>query len=270
MFKKTLLTLGSLIILGVALFVAFANWARNPYGLESERLGPKGNEALPPIAAVPNAKNYLLYPKHTENAYVIHFALPNEYIHESNTTSRILKSYSVSASMYYPELNGKFHPDNSNLPKCNGWCGGYIRAFIEPSEKAANTINAQTLERIAHDRRQNSPLQLFEDLDKELGLDDHFQVRYPVIERKSNSGKSSTEEYFTKRGANGEVRYLFECSPYVPSPACSVKFNLSSMPELSVDIRFGRHLMTDWETIISSIDRKIAGWEVVKIETAGE
>ncbi|MBI5449837.1 MAG: hypothetical protein HY940_00615 [Gammaproteobacteria bacterium] len=267
MFKKTLLALGVLIVLGVALTAAFANWARNPYGLEPERLGPKGDEALPPIAAVPNAKNYLLYPKYDVNAYVIHFALPNEYIHESNTTSRILKSYSISASMYYPELNGKFHPDNANLPSCDGWCGGYVRAFIEPSQNDAHTINSRMLERIARDRLQDSPLYQFEDLDPMFGIDEHFQIRYPVIEEKWKGDKSSTDEYFIKMDRNGGVEYLFECKPYTPSPGCGVKFNLSSRPELVVDIMFGRHLMTDWEKIISSVNKKIASWGPVKITT---
>lgn len=268
MFKKTLLALGAVIILGVVLTAVFATWARNPYGLEPERLGPKGNEVLPPIAAVPQAANYLLYPRHDENAYVIHVALPNEYIHESNATSRIFKSYAVSASMYYPELNGKYHPDNANLPSCNGWCGGYVRAFIEPSQNDAHTINARMLERIMRDRLEDSPMRQFEDLASEFGIDEHFQIRYPVVE-KSRGRKSSTKEYFIKRDGNGQVEFLFECAPYVPSPACGVKFNLSSRPELVVGIKFGRHLMTDWEKIITSVDKKIASWGPVKIAVAG-
>lgn len=269
MIKKTLLTLGVLVILGVALITVLGKWAKNPYGLEPERLGSKGNETLPPIVTVRNAANYLLYPAHAENVYVIHLALPNHYIHESNTTDRILKSYSVSASMYYPGLNGKFHPDNANLPNCNGYCGGYIRAFIEPSQNTAHVMNARRLERIKHDRLQdNRSLLKFEDLDPEFGIGEHFQIRYPAIEAKSKGAKGSTEEYLIKRDVNGEVEYMFECLPYVPSPACGVKFNLSSRPELVVDIRFGRDLMPDWQNIIHSVDAKIASWGPTRIETS--
>lgn len=268
MIKKTLLTLCALVILGVALISVLGKWAKNPYGLEPERLGPKGDETLPPIVAARNAKNYLLYPAHAENTYVIHLALPNHYIHDSNTTDRILKSYSVSASMYYPELNGKFHPDNANLPNCNGYCGGYVRAFIEPNQNTAHAINARMLERIEHDRQQNSPLRKFEDLDPEFGIGEHFQIRYPAIEAKSKGEKGSTKEYLIKRDGNGEVEYMFECSPYAPSPACGVKFNLSSRPELVVDIRFGRDLMPNWQNIIHSVEAKITSWGPTRIETA--
>lgn len=267
MIKKTLLTLGALIILAVALIAVLGNWAKNPYGLEPERLGPKGDEALPQIVVVPDAKNYLLYPKHDENVYVIHLALPNHYIHKSNTTDRILKSYSVSASMYYPELNGKFHPNNANLTNCNGYCGGYVRAFIEPNQNNAHVMNARVLERIAYDKQKGSPLKKFEDLGSEFGIGEHFQIRYPVIEAKPKGGKGSTEEYLIKRDENDKVEYIFECAPYRPSPACSVKFNLSSRPELLVDIRFSRDLMKDWHNIIQSVDAKIASWRPVRIES---
>lgn len=268
MIRKTLLTLGTLVILGVALFSVLRNWVNNPYGLEPERLRPKEDETLPPIVAVRNAKNYLLYPAHDKNSYVIHLALPNHYIHESNTTSQILKSYSVSASMYYPELNGKFHPDNANLPNCNGYCSGYVRAVIEPNQDTTHVMNARVLERVGLDRQQANPLLKFEDLDPEFGIDEHFQIRYPAIEAKSKGTKGSTEEYLIKRDGNGEVEYVFECSPYAPSPACGVRFNLSSRPELVVDIRFGRDLMPHWQNIIHSVDAKIGSWGPTRIETA--
>ena len=268
MIKKILLTLGALVTLGVAVITVLGNLAKNPYGLEPERLGPKGDETIPPIVAVRNAKNYLLYPAHAENIYVIHLPLPNHYIHESNTTGRILKSYSVSASMYYPELNGKFYPDNANLPNCNGYCGGYVRVFIEPNQNTAHVMNEHVLERIKHDRQQDSPLLKFEGLDPEFGIGEHFRIRYPAIEAKSKGAKGSAKEYLIKRDGNGEVEYMFECSPYVPSPACGVKFNLSSRPELVVDIRFGRHLMSNWQNIIQSVDAKIASWRPTRIEIA--
>lgn len=268
MIKKTLLTLGALIFLGVVLITVLGKWAKNPYGLEPERLGPKGDEILPPIVAVLNAQNYLLYPAHAENTYVIHLALPNHYIHESNTTDRILKSYSVSASMYYPELNGKFHPDNANQSNCNGYCGGYVRAFIEPKQNTVLAMNARTLERIEQERKQDSPLLKFEDMEPEFGIGEHFQIRYPAIEAKSKGAKGSTKEYLIKRNGNGDVEYMFECSPYALSPACGVKFNLSSRPELVVDIRFSRDLMPDWKNIIHSVDMKIASWGVTRIEAA--
>jgi hypothetical protein len=268
MIKKALLTLGTLAVLGVAVITVLGNWARNPYGLEPERLGPKGNETLPKIVAVQNAKNYLLYPAHADNAYVIHLPLPNHYIHESNTSGRILKSYSVSASMYYPELNGKFHPNNANLPNCNGYCGGYVRASIEPSQSTAHVMNVRMLERIEHDRQRDSPLLQFESLDPEFGIGEHFQVRYPAIEAKSKGAKWSTTEYLIKRDGNREVEYMFECSPYAPSPACGVKFNLSARPELVVDIRFGRDLMPNWQDIVQSVDAKIESWGPTRIETA--
>ncbi len=136
MFKKTLFTLGIFLVLLIALITILSNWAKNPYGLEPERLGPKGSEKLPSISSAPNAKNYLLYSQYVDNSYVIHLPLPNEYIHPSNTSTRIYKSYSVHATMYYPELNGKFHPDNAHFPKCNGWCGGICRLSLSRISKA--------------------------------------------------------------------------------------------------------------------------------------
>jgi len=61
---------------------------------------------------------------------------------------------------------------------------------------------------------------------------------------------------------------LFQCSPYVPSPSCSVKFNLSSMPELLVDITFSRSLMDDWKNIIRMADSRISSWKLKKIKLA--
>ncbi|WP_343801406.1 hypothetical protein [Marinobacterium maritimum] len=270
MFNKTAITLGALVIMALVLTKIVSNWMQNPYGLEPERLGPKGSETIPPVTALPNAKNYLLYPYYDDNAYVIHLALPNHYIHPSNTTERVLKSYGVSASMYYPGLNGKFHPENANLPNCNGYCAGYVRASIEPSRRSAHEKNRRILERIAHDRQQDSALYQFEDLDAEFGVDEHFQIRYPVIEAKSKGSMTSTQEYLISRDPSGDVQYLFECLPYTPSPACEVEFNLSTMPELVINIRFSRSLMTEWPKIVRAVNDKVASWKPVKIETVKE
>ena len=267
MFKKKIIALGITVILVITIIIVFFNWAKNPYGLEPERLGPKGNEELPPISIAPNAKNYLLYSKYKDNTYVIQLPLPNEYIYPSKATENIIKSYALPVTMYYPEMNGKFHPGNASLPKCNGWCGGYVRAFIELNQNGAKRINARMLERRQKEKMENSSSLQFEDLDSAFGLDDHFQVRYPVIEKKSKGSKNATKEYFLKRDNKGEVQYLFECSPYTPSPGCSVKFNLSSRPELLVDIKFGRHLMTEWKDIIRATNKKILSWGPVRIET---
>jgi len=270
MFKKILITLGILIIVLIAFFLVFINWTQNPYGLELERLSPKGSEKIPQISAIPNTKNYLLYSKHENNDYLIHLPLPNEYIRPSKVSTRITKTYAASVTMYYPELNGKFHPENANLTQCKGYCGGYLRVYIKPSENTAEAIITRTLDRVQNNRAQNNPLVQFEDLDSEFGLDDHFQIRYPAIEKKHNGKKNSTKEYFLKRKANGEVQHLIKCSPYMPSPGCNVRINLSARPELLVDIKFGRHLMEHWADIISSVNKKVASWEPVRIETIKE
>jgi len=266
MIKKIIISLGLLAIIIVILFGMFLNWAKNPYGLEAERIGPKGDEELPQILPVQNAKNYLLYSKYENNSSVIHFPLPNEYTHPSNTTNRISKTYAVPATVYYPEINGKFHPDNAGLPKCNGWCGGYMRIFVEPG-KTAKEINNRIFKRLQKERLENSELRVFEDLDSEFGLDEHFQIRFPVIEKKSDGKKYATDEYFIKRGSSGELINLIECSPYTPSPGCKVKFNLSSHPEILVSVTFGRHLMDEWENIIGATDKKITSWGLTKVST---
>ncbi len=253
----------------VVLIVAFFVWVKNPYGLEPERLGPKGNEALPEISKEPDSKNYLLYEGYDNNLYTIHLALPNHYIHESNTTKRISKSYGAYVTMYYPNMNGKFHPDNMSLPKCNGWCSGYMRASIKPTNRTAQAMNKIKLEHLEKERKERSHLRHFQDLEQEFGLANHFQIRYPVIEKKFNGKKNSTKEFFIKYAEDGSAEYLFQCYPYVPSPSCSVKFNLSSMQELLVDIKFSRSLMDDWENIIQMVDSKISSWRLEKIELVG-
>lgn len=265
MLRKILISLGSLIFLIAVLMVAFFTWMKNPYGLEPERLGPKENEALPEISIEPDSKNYLLYEGYDHNLYTIHLALPNHYIHESNTTNRISKSYSVSVTMYYPNMNGKFHPDNEHIPKCNGWCGGHIRASIKPASKKAREINERKIQRLAQERKERSHLRYYQNLEQEFGLDNHFQVRYPVLEKKSNGKKIYTDEYFIKYTDDGSAKYLFQCSPYMPSPSCSVKFNLYSIPELLVDIKFNRSLMDEWESIIRMTDDRISSWKLKKI-----
>ncbi len=269
MLKKILISFSALVVLFIVLPTIFLNWLNNPLGLEPERLGPKGDEKIPSISSVPNRKNYLLYLRHKDNNFVIHLPLPNEYLHPSRATTRIIKTYSASATMYYPELNGKFHPKNSNLPKCTGWCNDQVRAFITPYKSSALTKNTRELERIQKQKLRDSHLYYFEDLDSEFDLDDHFQIRYPVLEEKYN-GKYSTKEYFLKWDQNGEVQYLFSCAPYAHSPACSVKFNLSSRPELLVDIRFSRHLMENWQDIIGLVNKKITSWGLVRIEAVLE
>lgn len=250
--------------------VAFFTWMKNPYGLEPERLGPKGNEALPDISIEPDSKNYLLYEGYDHNSYTIHLALPNHYIHESNTTNRISKSYGTYVTMYYPNMNGKFHPDNERLPKCNGWCNGYMRASIKPASKKAIEINKRKIQHLEQERKEQSHLRYYQDLEQEFGLDNHFQIRYPVLEKKSNGKKNSTDEYFIKYADDGSAEYLFQCSPYVPSPSCSVKFNLYSMPELLVDITFSRSLMDEWENVIRMADDRISSWELKKISLVKE
>lgn len=91
MLRKILISLGNLVFLIVVLIVAFAAWMKNPYGLEPARLGPKGNETLSTISIEPDSENYLIYEDYDHNLYAIHLALPNHYIHESNTTKRISK-----------------------------------------------------------------------------------------------------------------------------------------------------------------------------------
>jgi len=268
--KNVLIAFVTITVLLTVLVVLFLNWARNPYGLEEERLGPKGNEKLPPISPIQNAKNYLLFSQYEENNFLIHLPVPNEYIHPSNTSSRLIQSYAVGIRMYYPEMYGGFHPKNRYLLSCNGYCEGYVFANIDVNADGARVRDARTLEAIRKDRATSSPLYRFEDLNSEFGLDDHFQVRYPVIEEKSNGGKYSTKEYFLKRDQNGEVQYLFECSPFNPSPGCSVRFNLSSQPEIMVDILFGRHLMNHWKDIIKSADMRISSWQPQRIDTIRE
>jgi len=172
--------------------------------------------------------------------------------------------------MYYPEMYGGFHPKNAHLLNCNGYCDGYVFVYVDVKVNGAKAQDARWLEQIRKDRAKNSPLYRFEDLDSEFGLDDHFQIRYPVIEEKSKGEKYSTKEYFLKRDRNGEVQYLFECHPFVTSPSCKVKFNLSSRPEILVDISFGRHLMDNWSNIIKSTDTKIASWKPLRIDTVRE
>jgi hypothetical protein len=265
--RKLLIVIGVFVTLLIVLVVTSLNWARNPYGLEDARIGPKGTEKLPSIPLVANAKNFLLFPGHEGNTFVIHLPLPNEYIHPSNTTSRFVKSYTASATMYYPEMYSAFHPKNAHLLKCNGHCEGYIRAYIEVKENGARVQNERRLELIRKDRASASTLHSFQNLESEFGLDDHFQIRHPVIEQKSQGNKSSTKEYLFKREKNGDLKYLFECSPYAPSPGCSVRFNLSSRPEVLVDIHFGRHLMENWADIIKLVDAKIGSWKPVKVAT---
>lgn len=251
----------------MAIFLSLIfRWIRNPYGLEEERLGPKSNNLSAMVLALPNAQNFLLHTYPSEGEYVIHIALPNNYIHESHETNRIIDSYSVSAYMYYPGLNGKYHPENRNLPKCNGYCGGYVSAYVKPSNESANTISTEKLDRLYKEINQGSPLLRFDDLSPEFGMEEHFQIRYPAAEEKSKGKKYSTEEFIIKRTVSGDIEYLFECSPYTPSPACSVKFNLTSRPELLVEIKFGRHLMVQWENLINSANEKIASWGPTRIE----
>lgn len=232
-----------------------------------KELGPKGDEVLPSIAKTRRAKNYLLYPAYADNAYVIHVPLPNHYMHESNTTDPVSKSYSMSVSMYYPQLNGKFHPDNAKRPECDGYCGGYVRALIKPNPNTARASNARMLSRIAHRSEQDGQLSKAERLDPEFGIEEHFQIRNLSPDTNAKTTAASTKEYFIVRSKSGEAEYLFECAPRTPSPACRVKFNLSARPELVVDIRFSRDLMSEWKSIIRSVDAKIASWGPTRIET---
>lgn len=252
------------------LIFLFQKWLSNPYGLEDARLGPKGNEKLPLPALVENAQNYLLFSHYEGNTFAIHLPLPNEYIHPSNATSRLIKSYATSITMYYPELNGRFHPSNANLPTCNGYCGGYLRAFVSARQTDARTMDARALDQLRKDRSNgNRPIR-FEDLDSAYGFDQRFSISYPVIEAKSNGNKHSMEEYLLKKDQSGNVLYMFKCRPYTPSPSCEVRFNLSSRPELLLEVRFGRHLMSHWEEIIHSVDKKIVSWTPTRIDAARE
>lgn len=264
--KAVLIAIGILFAVGISLIVLVLNWLRNPYGMEEERLGPQGSEKLSSLVLRGNAANYLLFPTYQGNTYAVHLPIPDSYFHPSNITSRVIKSYAATVTMYYPELNGQFHPSNVNLPKCNGYCGGYLRTYISAHQKSAIVQNARLIERIGKDRLGDSALYRFEDLESAFGLEEHFQIRYPVIESKAKGNKSSTNEYWIKRAEDGTVRYLFECSPYSPSPGCSVKFNLSSRPELLVQIHFGRHLMGNWPAIVQSVDKKIESWEPSRID----
>jgi len=128
-------------------------------------------------------------------------------------------------------------------------------------------MNNRRYERIKKERAQNSPLCQFEKLKGEFGIDEHIQLRFLIIEQKSNGKKHATDEFFIKRDRSGKIQYLFECSPYTLSPGCKVSFNISSQPELLVSVTFGRHLMANWENIIEATDKKISSWGITKVET---
>jgi hypothetical protein len=140
--KKALIGLVTLAALIIVLVILFLNWARNPYGLEDARLGPKGNEKLPPLSLVANTANYVLFPRHEGNSFVIHLPVPDDYYDPSNKTTNLLKSYSALVTMYYPEMHSNFHTKNAHLRKCNGYSEGYIRVSIDASRNGANTLDA--------------------------------------------------------------------------------------------------------------------------------
>lgn len=175
--KFPLIAIGVLLTLLIVLVVQFISWTQNPYGLEEARLEPKGNERLPPVAPIPNAKNFLLFAAHEANDFAIHLPLPNDYIHPSRATSRFVTSYAAAATMYYPEMHSGFHPKNAHLLKCGGYCEGYIRAYIKVKESGARMEDEQRMTWIARDRDPASSRYSFETLESEFGLDDHFQIR---------------------------------------------------------------------------------------------
>lgn len=84
--------------------------------------------------------------------------------------------------MYYPECIAHFIQRTSTC--CYGHCEDYIRVNVDVKENGASMQNKRRLELIRKDRASANPLRSFEDLDSEFGLDDHFQIRYPVIEGK--------------------------------------------------------------------------------------
>ena len=265
MSKKLWTAIISLFVILLTLFLLLSKWARNPYGLEPERLGPGRKKLSQAVTIEPNAKNYLLHEYLNDPGYVIHIALPNHYIHPSNTTQKISNTYGLSAKMYYPGMNGKFHEENKHLPECNGWCNGNVSAYLQIDRRNARTITLEKLERLARDRGNKDRLLSFEDLEPIFDFDQRFQVRYPEIEKKGD--KSSTDEHFIKKDKKGIPEYLFECSPYVPSPSCSVIFNSSSRSELLVELTFSMDLLGEWKQVIDAADKQISSWPSKKIET---
>lgn len=267
MSKKFWTAIITFFVILLILFFLLARWARNPYGLEPERLGPARKKLAQAVTIEPNAKNYLLHKYLDDPGYVIHIALPNHYIHPSNTTQKILNTDGLFAIMYYPGMNGKFHSENKSLPECNGWCNGNVSASLEIDRRSAKTITLEKLERLSRDRSNKDRLLSFEDLEPIFDFDQRFQVRYPEAEKRSNGNKSSTDDYFIKKDANGIPEYLLACHPYVPSPSCSVIFNSSSRPELLVELTFSMDLLGEWKKVINAADKQISSWPTKKIET---
>lgn len=266
MLKILVRTIVALIVLAVGLLAVFIYWAQNPYGLEKERIAPKGDERLPAISPVQNSLNYLLFRAYEDNRYAVQLPVPNDYIHPSKTTSRLIKTYGASVTMYYPELNSVFHPSNVHLAGCGGHCGGRVGAYVVVKENGAKDWNERRVAQLLKDRTAKNPLAPFEDLQSEFGLSEHFQIRRPDIKTEVLDEKRRFQEYLIRRDANGAVEYMFECSPYSPSPGCTVEFNLSSRPELLVKLHFGRHLMDHWEDIIRAVDKKITSWHPVRVD----
>lgn len=242
------------------------NWAKNPYGLEEARVKPKGEETFSNFVPEPNSKNILLLQHYEKNSFAIYLPVPNHYIHSSNYTSRVKKAYGYPVYMYYPGLNGKFHPSNKNLPKCKGYCNGYISTSMKASSISAVSQNKNKLERIKADREKQNSLHNYSDLRGIHGLNNRIEISYPMIENKNGGKKHQTKEYLYSLDDVGEVKYFFECRPYTPSPSCNTKFNHSAIPELIIDIRFAQDLMPEWRNIIQSIDMKISSWGPQKLE----
>lgn len=266
MIRKLAMFAGAAILLTLLLFSLGLSWLKNPLGLEAARLGPRGDEPLPPISPVAGAQNYLLFPSYENNSHVIHFPLPHEYVHSSNARSGFIHLYSASITLYHPEMRGKFHPDNLDLPQCNGYCGGYMRVFVRPGKTDTRLLGENEIRRIREPGASASPSHEIRDLPPEFGFDARFQVRNPVSERNSDGEKSSVREYHVMNDSEGNLAYLVRCAPFQPSPSCKVKFNHSGPVELSVDVTFGHHLLGHWREIIARVDETIASWRPRRIE----
>ena len=95
-----------------------------------EWFNPSHPAAHLPLRTEASKLDYLVYHGlwRTEWSPILYLKIPRQYAGEAVIP---VHNWGFSATIWYPEMTGFFHPDNQARINCPGWCKGQIHITIE-------------------------------------------------------------------------------------------------------------------------------------------
>ena len=215
-----------------------------------EWFNPSHPAAHLPLRTEASKLDYLVYHGlwRTEWSPILYLKIPRQYAGEAVIP---VHNWGFSATIWYPEMTGFFHPDNQARINCPGWCKGQIHITIENEIGFGPDadIRYRMLVKSMEEEHSKADASMSFTTVKKDAQEEAYAGRYI---RGVDTGKTTL--FFVRRGSDGKITHFAECDPGAPSPSCDAVFESSAHNGVSVSYSFGLPLLDDWLKMQSSVD----------------